>query len=90
MTGTRVYATDINDAKTELRSGAFPPDKMQALHAELQAAEARSFSEYYAGDGDSAQFFQISLVENVVFAQHNLANLTVGFNEFNLDPCAAT
>ena len=45
----------------------------------------RAFSEYYLAKYDGAQF-QRSLIENVVFAQHNLVS-DRSFNEFNVIIC---
>jgi chemotaxis protein methyltransferase CheR len=84
---TRIYATDINEAVLErARAGVFPLDKMQQYtHNYIKAGGTRSFSEYYVAAYDSAQFSR-SLVDNVVFAQHNLA-MDRGFNEFNVIIC---
>src|SRR3954449_8537710 len=84
---TRIYATDINQAVLErAKLGVFPLDKMQEYTQNyLKAGGARSFSEYYVAAYDNAQFSR-SLVDNVVFAQHNLA-MDRGFNEFNLILC---
>jgi chemotaxis protein methyltransferase CheR len=84
---TRIYATDINDAVLELaRIGVFPLDKMQSYTQNyINAGGTRSFSEYYVAAYDGAQFSR-SLIDNVVFAQHNLA-MDHGFNEFNLILC---
>jgi chemotaxis protein methyltransferase CheR len=84
---TRIYATDINEAVLErARAGVFPLDKMQQYTQNyIKADGSRSFSEYYVAKYDNAQFSR-SLVENVVFAQHNLA-MDRGFNEFNLILC---
>ena len=84
---TRIYATDINEAVLErARTGVFPLDKMQQYTQNyINAGGQRSFSEYYVAAYDSAQFSR-SLVDNVVFAQHNLA-MDRSFNEFNLILC---
>jgi chemotaxis protein methyltransferase CheR len=84
---TRIYATDINEAVLErARAGVFPLEKMQQYTQNyIKAAGARSFSEYYVAAYDSVQFSR-SLVDNVVFAQHNLA-MDRSFNEFNLIVC---
>ena len=84
---TRIYATDINDTVLErARAGVFPLDKMQQYTQNyIRAGGARSFSEYYVAAYDGAQFSR-SLIENVVFAQHNLA-MDRAFNEFNLILC---
>jgi chemotaxis protein methyltransferase CheR len=84
---TRIYATDINESVLErARVGVFPLDKMQEYtHNYIRAGGTRAFSEYYVAAYDGAQF-QRSLVENVVFAQHNLVS-DRSFNEFNVIIC---
>src|ERR671935_1675527 len=84
---TRIYATDINEAVLErAREGVFPLEKMKEYTQNyLKAGGKRAFSEYYVAAYDGAQF-QRSLVENVVFAQHNLAS-DRSFNEFNVIVC---
>jgi chemotaxis protein methyltransferase CheR len=84
---TRLYATDINDAVLErARAGLFPLDKMQEYTQNYIAAGGkRSFSEYYVAD-DAGAAFSPSLIENVVFAQHNLAT-DRSFNEFHVIIC---
>jgi chemotaxis protein methyltransferase CheR len=83
----RIYATDINESVLErARTGVFPLEKMKEYtHNYLKAGGARAFSEYYVAAYDGAQF-QRSLVENVVFAQHNLVS-DGSFNEFNVIVC---
>jgi chemotaxis protein methyltransferase CheR len=84
---TRIYATDINEAVLErARSGVFPLDKMREYTQNyIKAGGTRAFSEYYLAKYDGAQF-QRSLIENVVFAQHNLVS-DRSFNEFNVIIC---
>jgi chemotaxis protein methyltransferase CheR len=84
---TRIYATDINDTVLDrARSGVFPLDKMREYtHNYISAGGEQAFSEYYVAKYDGAQF-QRSLVENVVFAQHNLVS-DRSFNEFNVVVC---
>ncbi len=84
---TRIYATDINEAVLErARAGVFPLDKMREYTQNyIKAGGAGAFSEYYLAKYDGAQF-QRSLIENVVFAQHNLVS-DRSFNEFNLIVC---
>src|SRR5512133_338471 len=84
---TRIYATDINESVLErARSGVFPLDKMREYTQNyIKAGGAHAFSEYYLAKYDGAQF-QRSLVENVVFAQHNLVS-DRSFNEFNVVIC---
>jgi chemotaxis protein methyltransferase CheR len=83
----RIYATDINDAVLDrARSGVFPIDKMRDYTQNyIKAGGTRAFSEYYLAKYDGAQF-QRSLIENVVFAQHNLVS-DRSFNEFNVILC---
>jgi chemotaxis protein methyltransferase CheR len=83
----RIYATDINERVLErARSGVFPLDKMREYTQNyIKAGGERAFSEYYLAKYDGAQF-QRSLVDNVVFAQHNLVS-DRSFNEFNVIIC---
>jgi chemotaxis protein methyltransferase CheR len=84
---TRIYATDINETVLEkARGGVFPLDKMRDYTQNyIRAGGKRAFSEYYLAKYDGAQFHR-SLVENVVFAQHNLVS-DRSFNEFNVIIC---
>ena len=84
---SRLYATDINEAVLEqARAGVFPLEKMQEYTQNyLRAGGTSAFSEYYLAAYDGAQF-QRSLLDNVVFAQHNLAS-DRSFNEFNAIVC---
>ena len=84
---TRLYATDINESVLErAREGVFPLEKMQEYtNNYIRAGGTRAFSEYYVAAYDGAQFDR-ALVENVVFAQHNLAS-DRSFNEFNAIVC---
>jgi len=84
---TRLYATDINEAVLErARGGVFPLDKMREYTQNyINAGGSRAFSEYYLAKYDGAQF-QRTLVDNVVFAQHNLVS-DRSFNEFNVIVC---
>jgi chemotaxis protein methyltransferase CheR len=84
---TRIYATDINESVLErARSGVFPLDKMREYTQNyIKAGGKRAFSEYYLAKYDGAQF-QRSLIDNVVFAQHNLVS-DHSFNEFNVIVC---
>ena len=83
----RIYATDINESVLEgARAGVFPLDKMREYTQNyIKAGGERAFSEYYLAKYDGAQF-QRSLVDNVVFAQHNLVS-DRSFNEFNVIVC---
>jgi chemotaxis protein methyltransferase CheR len=84
---TRIYATDINEVVLEqAKSGVFPIDKMQEYTQNyIRAGGDRSFSEYYVARYDGAIFAR-SLLDNVVFAQHNLVSDRT-FNEFNAILC---
>ena len=84
---TRIYATDINQAVLErAQAGVFPLDKMRDYTQNyISAGGKRAFSEYYETGYDSASFAP-ELVENVVFAQHNLVQ-DASFNEFNVITC---
>jgi chemotaxis protein methyltransferase CheR len=84
---TRIYATDINESVLDrARGGVFPLEKMREYTQNyIRAGGTRAFSEYYVAAYDGAQF-QRSLVENVVFAQHNLVS-DRSFNEFNVIVC---
>ena len=83
----RIYATDINEAVLEqARLGVFPLDRMKEYTQNyIRAGGGRAFSEYYVARYDGAQFAR-SLVEHVVFAQHNLAS-DAAFNEFHVVTC---
>jgi chemotaxis protein methyltransferase CheR len=83
----RIYATDINESVLDrARAGVFPLEKMQEYtNNYIRAGGTRAFSEYYVAAYDGAQFDR-SLVESVVFAQHNLAS-DGSFNEFNVIVC---
>jgi len=84
---TRIYATDINEKVLEhARNGAFPIEKMR-LYTEnyIRAGGTESFSSYYTSDGGTARF-NSDLLDQVVFAQHNLVS-DAPFNEFNMIVC---
>ena len=83
----RIYATDINEAVLRTaKAGIFPLDKMQEYTQNyLRAGGSRSFSEYYTAAYEGA-LFSPSLIENVVFAQHNLVT-DRSFSEFNVILC---
>jgi chemotaxis protein methyltransferase CheR len=83
----RIYATDINEVVLDqAREGVFALDKMRDYTQNyIRAGGSRAFSEYYVAHYDGARFDR-SLVENVVFAPHNLAS-DRAFNEFNVVLC---
>jgi chemotaxis protein methyltransferase CheR len=84
---TRIYATDINEeVLRRARDGVIRLDKMQEYtQSYVQAGGTRAFSEYYLASYDGAQIDR-RLLENVVFAQHNLVS-DRSFNEFQLIVC---
>jgi chemotaxis protein methyltransferase CheR len=84
---TRIYATDINEAVLDqARLGVFPLEKMREYTQNyIRAGGSHAFSEYYVARYDGAQFAR-TLVDGVVFAQHNLAS-DAAFNEFNVIIC---
>jgi len=83
----RIYATDINETVLELaRQGVFALDKMQEYTQNyLRGGGTRAFSEYYLASYDGARFDR-RLVQNTVFAQHNLVSDNA-FNEFQAIVC---
>ena len=83
----RIYATDINDRVLEhARSAEYPLDRMRDYTENyIRAGGSAAFSEYYEADGESARF-DPALLEQVVFAQHNLASDNA-FNHFNVIVC---
>ena len=83
----RIYATDINEVVLEqARLGVFPLDKMQEYTQNyIRAGGKKAFSEYYVARYDGARFAR-SLVDGVVFAQHNLVS-DAAFNEFQAIVC---
>jgi chemotaxis protein methyltransferase CheR len=84
---TRIYATDINESVLEqARNGIFPLAKMkQYTQNYIRAGGKQDFSTYYVAAYDAVQFNR-DLIENVVFAQHNLA-MDRSFNQFNVIVC---
>src|SRR4051794_2562070 len=83
----RIYATDINEAVLDrARKGVFPLDRMKEYTANyLRAGGKRAFSEYYLAAYEGARF-DPSLIDNVVFARHNLVQ-DGSFNEFHVVLC---
>jgi chemotaxis protein methyltransferase CheR len=80
---TRIYATDFNASVVEhARTGEFPMARMQAYTENyLKAGGKTEFSRYYTADGPVARFSE-ELLQNVVFAKHNLVS-DGSFNEFH-------
>lgn len=83
----RIYATDINDGVLDrAREGSIPLTRMKSFTENyIRAGGRRAFSEYYTATGAQAKV-DPSLLENVVFAQHNLVT-DKSFNEFNVILC---
>lgn len=83
----RIYATDINpDVLERSRRGVFPLDRMREYTENYISSGGREvFSDYYKAAGDTAQFSP-TLLEKLVFAQHNLVT-DADFNEFHLIVC---
>jgi chemotaxis protein methyltransferase CheR len=80
---TRIYATDFNSGVVDrARSGEFQLARMK-MYTEnyLKAGGEKEFSSYYSADGPVARFTP-ELLENVVFARHNLVS-DGSFNEFH-------
>lgn len=84
---TRIYATDINGVVVQrAKEGLFPLDRMQEFTQNyLRYGGSSSFSDYYKVYGDRARF-DPTLLEQAVFAQHNLVS-DASFNEFHLIVC---
>jgi chemotaxis protein methyltransferase CheR len=80
---TRIYATDFNAGVVDsARGGEFPLDRMKSYTANyIDAGGAKEFSSYYTAEGGVVRFSP-SLLENVVFATHNLVSDS-SFNEFH-------
>jgi chemotaxis protein methyltransferase CheR len=83
----RIYATDINEnVLATARAGVFPLASMQQYTQNyIKGGGKHDFSRYYVAAYDGAQFSR-TLVDNVVFAQHNLA-MDRSFNDFNAILC---
>ncbi|HET9076102.1 MAG TPA: protein-glutamate O-methyltransferase CheR [Acidimicrobiales bacterium] len=83
----RIYATDINkDVVDRARRGVFPLERMRDYTSNYISSGGRTaFSDYYKAVGEVAHF-DPDLIENVVFAQHNLVS-DADFNEFHLVVC---
>ncbi|MDF2720811.1 MAG: chemotaxis protein CheR [Paenibacillus sp.] len=83
----RIYATDMNeDVLKRARSGVFPLQHMRDYTQNyLRSGGTSEFSGYYRWNEDSVQFHP-DLMENIVFAKHNLAT-DRSFNEFNAIFC---
>jgi chemotaxis protein methyltransferase CheR len=84
---TRIYATDFNAGVVDrARSGEFPLARMKGYTENyLKAGGGKEFSAYYTADGPVARFTP-ALMQNVVFAKHNLVS-DGSFNEFHAVLC---
>ena len=84
---TLIYATDMDAAAlAAARAGTFDLDKLRDYTANyLQAGGREDFSSYYTVAGSRA-VFDPTLLQDVVFAQHNLAT-DRSFNEFDVILC---
>ena len=84
---SRIYATDINEVVLDhARMGRYPLDRMRDYTENyIRSGGSESFSAYYEADGESARF-DPALLDQIVFAQHNLASDST-FNHFNVIVC---
>ena len=84
---TRIYATDINDSVLrQAKVGEFSLEKMREYTEQyIQGGGKQAFSDYYKVYGEKVHF-DPTLVDQVVFAQHNLVS-DAAFNEFHLIVC---
>jgi chemotaxis protein methyltransferase CheR len=84
---TLIYATDMNsEVLQRAKSGYFRLERMREYTRQyIRAGGKASFSDYYKVADDEVRF-DPRLVQNVVFAQHNLVSDGV-FNQFNLIVC---
>lgn len=82
-----IYATDMNEKTLEkAKRGAFPIKRMQDYTKNyILAGGTDAFAEYYRTDSRYA-YFHSSLLEKIIFAQHNLVT-DQSFNEFHLILC---
>ena len=83
----RIYATDINEGVLrQAKDGTFPVERMKDYTRDyIRGGGQAAFSDYYKTFGEVVKF-DPALVDNVVFAQHNLVS-DGSFNEFNLIVC---
>ena len=82
-----IYATDMNTNVLEkAKQAILPLNKMQTYTKNyLQAGGTQAFSNYYSTDNRFA-YFNPSLLQNIIFAQHNLVT-DQSFNEFHIILC---
>jgi chemotaxis protein methyltransferase CheR len=83
----RIYATDMNETVLKKgKEGIYPADLMPTYtNNYTKAGGKKSFSDYYTAAYEYA-ILKLSLRENIVFAQHNLAT-DASFNEFQVILC---
>ena len=84
---SRIYATDMNEeALAQAKSGTVPLRRMREYTRNyLLSGGSEEFSEYYNVKNDHVEFHP-RFLENVVYAQHNLAT-DQSFNEFHVIFC---
>ncbi|MCM3080359.1 CheR family methyltransferase [Brevibacillus invocatus] len=84
---SRLYGTDMNESVLKkAKRGSFPIEKMQLYTKNyMQAGGTTAFSEYYTVKNGMVQF-EPFLMDNMVFAQHNLVK-DGSFNEFQIIIC---
>ncbi|WP_083236953.1 protein-glutamate O-methyltransferase CheR [Desulfosporosinus sp. BG] len=84
---TKIYATDMNEnLLKKAKDGVYPLDKMEVYQDNyLLSGGTKNFADFFEVIKDKA-VFQPSLMQNVVFAQHNLAT-DHSFNEFHVIIC---
>ena len=84
---SRIYATDINEGVLDrARSATIPLERMKGFTQNyIRAGGKAAFSEYYEVHGRHAHLRR-DLLDNVVFAQHNLVS-DGAFNQFHLIAC---
>jgi chemotaxis protein methyltransferase CheR len=84
---SRIYATDINDQVLRIAAeGVVPEERVREYAANYRAAGGvDSFDDYYVSAYGRAQLDR-RLLDNVVFAQHNLVS-DRSFNEFHVIVC---
>ena len=84
---SRIYATDINEGVLDrARAASISLERMKGFTQNyIRAGGKRAFSEYYEVHGRHAHLRR-DLLDNVVFAQHNLVS-DGAFNQFHLISC---
>jgi chemotaxis protein methyltransferase CheR len=84
---SRIYATDINEQVLRIAADGVVPEERMADYADnyRAAGGTGSFDDYYVSAYGRAQLDR-QLLDNVVFAQHNLVS-DRSFNEFHVIVC---